>query len=467
MDSEIMACTTENKEKVSFEIKTYPRENGQIQRVQVVKWEDWSKLDFLHLKENPAALKCFRDIYANYLVPGCPWVFGNMILFQMPKDLNVDFTFETKAYGKIENPLTAAAIALEKGVKIVGGKPVFFNSKIKRFWQELEERNCVYVVCGKLPVTKVIPVANYSGFLSENESDAAMKVNSSFFIMDSFDCATVYDHVGKVFGLCVKDGFVESLPLYHREALLVKKNGKVVVKALDIRDMEIKIRGERYFHGQNGTIYTRPEHSSVPKNEKGKKIVIGGNHVVAVKEKGSVPIPASGFVLCLKAGVTHNRNIQPGDKVEYLGLEEIQFGIQVGNSIVKDGVKTEDFISQFYNIRKLEKIPYPPSLYPMDFDNGRAARIALGCDKEGKPMLFWAEGAGKIKYIPGEDSTGASLKEMAEIAEDLGMVQAVNLDGGGSAQILLKNERNLRISDRNKVDNSEAERLVPLGLVVR
>ena len=82
------------------EIRLYPRENGQIQRVQVVKWDDWSKLDFLHVKENPAALQCFQDIYANYLVPGCPWIFGNMILFQLPRDLNFDFSYESKKYGK-------------------------------------------------------------------------------------------------------------------------------------------------------------------------------------------------------------------------------------------------------------------------------------------------------------------------------------------------------------------------------
>lgn len=452
---------------MNSEIKVYPRENGQIQRVQVVKWDDWSKLDFLCLKENPAALKCFRDIYANYLVPGCPWVFGNMILFQLPKDMEIEFPLEIKKYGKIDNPLTAATIALQKGVTIVGGKPFFKNTKIKRFWKKLEERYSVYIVRGKLPITKVIPVADYAGFLSENEIDATMKVNASFFVMDSFDCATVYDHVGKVFGLCVKDGVVESPPLYHREALLVKKNGKVLIKELDIRDLEIKIRGEHYFHGQNTTIYTRPEHAKTPKKEKRMKIVVVGNQVVAVKKKGSVPIPASGFVLCLNNNLSDKSKIMPEDKVEYLGLEEIQFGIQVGNSIVKNGVKTEEFISKFYNIRKLEKIPYPPSLYPMDFEQGRAARIALGCDKNGKPMLFWAEGAGKIKYIPGIDSTGASLREMAEIAKDLGMMQAVNLDGGGSAQILLNNERRLRISDRNKEDNTDAERLVPLGLVVR
>ncbi|MBO5097437.1 MAG: phosphodiester glycosidase family protein, partial [Agathobacter sp.] len=96
-----------------------------------------------------------------------------------------------------------------------------------------------------------------------------------------------------------------------------------------------------------------------------------------------------------------------------------------------------------------------------------AARIALGADQYGKPMLFWAEGAAKFGYVPGEGSCGASLSEMADIAADLGMVHGVNLDGGGSAQILLNGERSLMISDRKKEDHSEAERLIPLGLVVR
>jgi len=115
----------------------------------------------------------------------------------------------------------------------------------------------------------------------------------------------------------------------------------------------------------------------------------------------------------------------------------------------------------------LEPVPFPPSLYPMDFDKARAARMALGADKDGKPMLFWAEGAGKFGITHGVESVGASLREMADIAMDLGMVNGVNLDGGGSAQILLHNERSLRISDRKREDNSDAERLVPLGLVVR
>ena len=179
-------------------------------------------------------------------------------------------------------------------------------------------------------------------------------------------------------------------------------------------------------------------------------MVVIGRRVAAVRDCGG-PIPASGFVLRPKG----ESKAVPGSLVTYRGMEDVAFGIQVGNSIVIDGKKTEGFRSRFYNIRHLERVPFPPSLYPMDFIKARAARIALGADKDGKPMLLWAEGAGKLRYTPGSDSCGASLSEMAQICSELGMVNAVNLDGGGSAQILLNNKRNLLISDRNAAQHRE------------
>ena len=336
------------------------------------------------------------------------------------------------------------------------------DKKVKEFWQRLERRDSIYIVRGKLPTTKMIPVGDFVGYLSEIEPEARLKVNASFFIMDRFDCATIYDHVGRPFGMCIKDGVIKNPPLFSREALLIKKDGSVDIREVDICELAIEINGKHYTHGKNAIIYTRPRRAKTPRCS-GTMFVIIGNHVVAVKQGGSVPIPASGFVLC----TNEECEVHPQDKVIYHGMEEVAFGIQVGNSIIKNGIRTERFVSKFYNIRHLEPIPYPPSLYPMDFEHARAARIALGADAEGKPMLFWAEGAGKLSYTLGKDSTGASLKEMADIAEDLGMVHAINLDGGGSAQILLRNKRMLRISDRKKSDNSDAERLVPLGLVVR
>jgi len=45
------------------------------------------------------------------------------------------------------------------------------------------------------------------------------------------------------------------------------------------------------------------------------------------------------------------------------------------------------------------------------------------------------------------------------------MHTAVNMDGGGSAQILIHNRRSLQICDRHP-DRTEAERAIPIALIV-
>lgn len=442
-------------------IKVYSCPDGEIQRVQTVRLDSWEQLEFLRPEPSDSALECFADIYRRYLVPACPWLFGNMVLFRLPEDMAMELPLDTP-YGHLADRLIAAAAALRRGVVVKCGKPVFRNDKARALWQALESRGCLRIVRGKLPVTQIIPVGNLCGYLTEAEPQARLKVNASFFIMDKFDCATVYDRIGTPLGLLVRDGVVENPPLFGREALLVKKDGGVSVEAVDIRNMGMEIDDSRYRHGENATVYSRPERSHTPPG-KGTKLVIIGNRVAAVSEKPSVSIPASGFVLCPEGECS----VQPGDSVRYLGLEDVRFGIQVGNSILRNGEKTLSFISRFYNIYKLQPVPFPPSLYPMDFHGARAARIALGADKEGKPMLLWAEGAAKLGHTPGADSRGATLADMAEFCADAGMVNAVNLDGGGSAQLLLDGCRSLQLSDRDPADGTEVQRPVPLALMVK
>lgn len=443
------------------EMKRYSYPDGEIQRVQRVSLDDWASLEFLQLKYAEPALSCYADIYRNYLVPACPWLFGHMVMFRLPEGVKPEFPFETEKYGTVADDLTAAAAALRRGVKIIGGKPRFADEAVKAFWETLESRDCIRIVSGKLPITTIIPVSGTPGYLSDTEPDAALKVNASFFIMDRFDCATVYDQVGTPLGLQVKDGEVKNPPLYDREALLVRKDGTAAVEEVKLSQLSIEIAGQRWNPGENALLYSRPGRAGTPAGG-GKKLVIIGRRVAAVCT-GPAEIPASGFVLCPQGPC----DAKPGDRVTYHGMEDVVFGIQVGNSIVKNGVKTETFLSRFYNIRHLEPVPYPPSLYPMDFKKARAARIALGADAEGRPLLLWAEGAAKLGHTPGKDSRGATLEDMAVFCTDAGMVNAVNLDGGGSAQILVNGKRSLRISDRNAKDRSEAERPVPLALIVR
>lgn len=438
------------------QLHTFPMAGGEHQRVQLVQLGSWQQLESFSPEPSAKALECFADIYRNYLIPACPWVFGNLVMFRLP----------AQAEGLDESlamdPLTAAAMQLRRFLRFRGEKAVLRDAQTRKLWEQLEKQDCVRVVRGKLPITTVIPVADASGFMTASAEDAAMKVNGSFFVMDPFDCATPFDHVGCCFGLYVKDGVVERPPMYGREALLVKKDGSVRIAEPEISELKIRIGGDTFAAGGNARLYTRPRWAKTPAGN-GKKLVIAGRRVEAVYEKGSAPVPASGFVLEVARGCV----VKPGDEVTYLGMEDVVFGIQVGNSIVKDGVPTIEFKSKFYNIRALQPVPFPPCLYPLKYSESRAARIALGADKEGNPMLLWAEGAAKLGHVPGKDSCGATLADMASICKQLGFENAVNLDGGGSAQILLQNRRSLLVSDRSAGDCTESERPVPMGLIVR
>lgn len=442
---------------MTSEIRIFPRENGEIQRVQILRPENWSELEFLRPQPAENAIDCFCRIYRQFLVPAAPWVFGNIVMFRLPEDIRIPEEL-AKDYAHVADPLTVAAMALRRGVAVAGEQVLFRNRAVKHFWQSLNKRNCIRIVRGKLPTTQIIPVGKEAGFLTE--CGGKMKVNSSFFIMDTFDCATAFDHIGIPFGLMVKDGIVESPPLFNREALLVRNDGSVSVEQPQLRQLRVRIGDEVFVHGDNAAFCSRPE---VFRTVPGKKtIVVIGRRVEAVCS-GSTPVPASGFVICPKGDC----RVNPGDTVTYEGMEDVKFGIQVGNSIIRNGEKTEQFISRFYNAKGISRIAFPPSLYPLDFDHARAARIAIGADPDGKPMILWAEGAAKIGHTPGDDSCGASLREMAEICHAVGMKNAVNLDGGGSAQILLEGRRSLMISDRKDEDGTESERPVPMGLVIR
>lgn len=446
---------------ISSDVRTIEYPNGEIQRVQLVKFDSLSQLDFFSPNYDKRAFDRVADLYEHFIVPSKPMVFGQLVLFHLPDNYDSCFAHETRTYGNVFSDVTAAAIALRKGVKILGGKPVFTNKEVKRLWHRLETEDYVRIVRGNLPMTTIIPVGDSFGFLSENEVEARLKVNSSFFIMDRFDCSTPYDLLGRPIGLMVKDGCVLNPPMYQRETLLCRNDGTAEIITTDIKNTRVEINGLEYRHGVNSNFYMRPQTRTTPKH-KGVDIAVSGRTVIAVKKGGGMLVPSSGFVMtCI------DNNINPGDTVSYHGFDDVAFAIQVGNSIIREGRKTEEFISPFYNIYKLWTTSFPPSLYPLDFAKARAPRIALGTDVNGTAMLAWVEGPGKFSRDITNESCGASLSEMADLCELLGFYNAVNLDGGGSAQILIDNIRSLRISDRNSSDFTECERAVPTGLIIR
>ncbi len=427
------------------ELLTEHLPNGEVQRTQLVRFDDWSALRFLRGSSDPGALAGAARIYRRFLVPACPWIFGQMLLFSLPEG-------DTRS-------LLAAADTLRAGLSLRGGRPAFRSREAEALYRSLEQAGRAETVRGKLPATRVIPVGAESFLLSAAAPEARLKVNASFFILDAFDCATRYDTVGTPFGLAVENGRVLLPPLYEREALFVTRDGRVSVERPSLRELTLRFSGGEIPLGKDAVYFTRPATRRTPPG-RGWDHVLVGRRVLDVRPAGGCEVPASGFVL--RAG---RRLASAGDTLEYGGYEDLLFAVQAGNSLVRGGVVTERFLSPFYNIYRPWRTPYPPSLYPLDYEKARAARIALGADAAGKPMLLWAEGAAKVGYRPGEGGCGVSLSEFAALCRRLGMVSGVNLDGGGSAQLLLDGQRALRISDRTD-DGRELERAVPLGLAV-
>jgi len=436
-------------------VKSLVYRSGDVQRIQVVTLSSFDGLDFFspsseNKESRLAAFEGFVRIYRQFLVPAAPWAFGQIGLFCLP---------EQSSYGA----MIRAGAKLRSGMSIRNGKAHFKDDEARALWERLERAGCTAIVAGRLPVTKIIPVGARPGLLSEAEPEAVLKVNAHFFIMDPFDCASPYDIVGMPFGLCVQNGLVLSPPLYGRECFLVTNGGEVRIEEnLPVDDLRIEIAGETFLAGDNAVLYQRPQTKKTPRFD-GYEYVIIGAKVIAVHHGGNCMVPASGFVL--RPTGKEPPVIRAGEVVRYGGMEDIRFGLQVGNSLVKNGKVTEKFESPFYNVRQLGTTAFPPSLYPLDFEKARAARMAIGVSKDGQPMLIWAEGAPKAGYRQGVDSCGASLAEFGTICLNEGMENAVNLDGGGSAQMLVFGERMLKISDRRE-DGSESERAVPLGMII-
>lgn len=413
-------------------IKEYKRDN-EIQKVQVVELDDWNCLDFYKPEISKDALKHLASIYQDFFVAKAPYVFGTLVVYHIPDDIELPFKSSFK------DRHIASKEYLRKNYK---------TDEAKAFMKKLEDLGYLYVVKGKNKFMHNFMPYKSIGFLSNKKAE--LLVNSSFFSFDVFDSDSKYDLYGTPIGMYMKDGVIYNPPLFNREVLLVDKNNNVSIKQLGLKDITISI---------NGKIYERPYYRNAPKTND-YNVVIVGNKIVDIS-KSRTRIPSSGFVINTK------EKHEIGETVTYSGLDDIIFGIQCGNSIVINNKKTNGFISKFYHLFRPGEILYPPTHYPHDFYNDRAPRIALGVNSNNKPVIIWAEGSSKYKHIKGIDSVGASLNEMGDILLDLGIVNAVNLDGGGSAQILLNGKRQLKISDRNFNDNSESERPVPIGLIIK
>ena len=426
--------------------------------MQKITFDSWKSLHFYRPEYDPASFDQLFELYENFFMKKIRALLGQVIMFRLPENIDIPFGDEDEAYGKLFDDLTAVTVAFKKNIYVRNRKICFKDSTTENFFRQLEKEGCLKVAKGGLNKVILMPVDRKMGLMSKDREAHKVLVNSSFFVMMHMDADTVYDHIGTPVGLCVEDGKIIQPPLFHREVLTVKEN-QVFIGYADLKDIGVVIDNRIYRHNDNCQIYTRPEYVKTPSG--GYDLVIADNRAIALKKSGNTEVPSSGFVLKTE------QNIGIQDlAVSYCGKEDVTFAMQVGNSCVINGKKTERFLSEFSRFPSFGKVTYPPASYPLNYKKDRAPRVVLGADIDNRPVICWFEGAGKFGYEKGRESCGASLQEVADLSLKLGIHNGIHLDGGGSAQILFEGKRRLKVSDRKPEDYSEVERAVPAGLSI-
>ena len=153
-------------------------------------------------------------------------------------------------------------------------------------------------------------------------------------------------------------------------------------------------------------------------------VVVVNGVVVSKPGGGLVPIPANGFTLVAN-GVGARRvlaGVQRGQraslKTRAIGWDGYTTAIGAGPRLVRNG--GIDVTASQENFRE-------------DVRLGPGPRTAFGLDKDGRYIICVVDGRQPFR------SVGLTLNEMAATMIKLGAVDAINLDGGGSTSMTVKN----------------------------
>lgn len=276
-----------------------------------------------------------------------------------------------------------------------------------------------------------------------NRYGAIAAVNGIYFASD-----------GSPLGMVMIDGKLISPPYLNRTAMGIKTDGTFLIDNVavvgevqrvlpvwppgqDEDEVEIGSGDEdssRESWPIDGTnrrrladeliVYTSEDSMRTGTNIYGWEIVVDGDKVID-RVQGNAIIPRTGYVLS-----------GHGKAAEWLR------SLEVGDSIVA----TWSLVPDWPNQDVLHALGGGPRLlragqiditaemekFQADITRGRAPRTALGITASGELLLVTVNGR------QNNISIGMTLLELAELLGDLGAVDAMNLDGGGSSTMVVR-----------------------------
>ena len=265
-------------------------------------------------------------------------------------------------------------------------------------------------------------------FGSERVTSMAERTGAIVAVNGAFFAST-----GRPLGIFMIDGELISEPYAHRTALGLGP-GLAVMEQVSFAGKVLLLDGTVLtdIQGLNRPrlqdeliVYTRHHGTKTNTNAYGYEVVVADGIVTQISQ-GNSTIPPDGFVLS-GHGVQREplAKLKVGDRLavdfalepawDDLGVTQIIGG---GPRLVRDG--------------KLE-ITGEEERFQADILVGRAPRTAIGITDDQKLLLVTVNG--RQPNI----SVGMSLHELGNLLLELGALQAMNLDGGGSTTMVIRN----------------------------
>jgi exopolysaccharide biosynthesis protein len=246
---------------------------------------------------------------------------------------------------------------------------------------------------------------------------AIAAINGSYFALN-----------GEVLGLLKLDGDVASTSYIDRTAIGILPSGKVLMDAIDYKGSitlpdgrSIAITGVNHERGTNDLIlYNNYFDSMTGTNAFGTDYILSNGKVVAISH-GNAGIPPGGVVLSAH-----------GTMEKVLGDLKLGDTVKISQTLGAVWDKTIDVMGAGPRLIKNGSIflTTKQEEFPSDIAIGRAPRTAVGVTKEGHLLLFVVDGRQQA-------SIGMTLLELALFMQELGAVDAMNLDGGGSSEMVI------------------------------
>lgn len=262
----------------------------------------------------------------------------------------------------------------------------------------------------------IVDLEKLQSMAERNKAIAA--INTSYFAPN-----------GEILGLLKLDNQIVSTSTVVRTALGIFPDGKMIFDQTDYKGSitlpdgrSVAITGVNHERGTDDLIlYNNYFDSMTGNNEYGTDYIVSKDVITAIV-RGNAAIPPGSVVLS-----AHGSNekalesLKVGDVVkinETLGplWDKTIYAISAGPRLIKN--------NSVFLTSKVEE-------FPADIAVGRAPRTAIGVTKDGHVLFAVVDGRQ-------QNSRGMTLLELALFMQEFGAVDAMNFDGGGSSEMVLR-----------------------------